>query len=132
MMTATHAIDVSSDDGGGAAAGLVIGNVFRDPELAERFGLSVDDGAEELEGELEELGADDEEEGEEGDYGARLGYRSRSGLNGYVTMPAAMTYRPRSQSRAAVRRMRGDPGSFVSGALFVDTDGRRVQHGDDF
>lgn len=120
IMTSTHAvIDAASD--AVPAEGLVIGNVFENPELAERFGLEA---PEEPEAEAEP------------DYGARLGYRrGRSDLDGYVTMPQAMLARPRRQSRAAVRRMRGDPGVFVSssaGALFVDTDGRRVQHGDDF
>lgn len=41
-------------------------------------------------------------------------------------------------SKAALRRQTGDPKWFMSsaappaGALFIDTDGRRVQDGDDF
>lgn len=111
------------------ASGLqVIGNVFDDPELAEQFGIDLEDPE----------GLDDEEPPE--DYGAELGYRGR--LNGYVSMPAAMAARSANRwSRAAAGRMRGDPGYFISsaagaddgsGALFIDTDGRRVQHGDDF
>jgi hypothetical protein len=45
---------------------------------------------------------------------------------------------PSTVSRAALRRASGDPKWFMSsvapstGALFIDTDGRRVQDGDDF
>lgn len=48
------------------------------------------------------------------------------------------THGPIGPSRAAARRATGDPryfmggGSTGSGALFVDTDGHRIQDGDDF
>ena len=120
LITSTSTYDTSTQ---GARGRVYLGNVFEDPDLADRFGIDLEP---DLEGE--------DPEGE--DYGAHLGYRGgRSGLNGYVTMPTAMQARPRRQSWAAAARMAGDPDVFLSspgaGALFIDTDGLRVQHGDD-
>ena len=128
--TSTYTYDTSTQ---GARGRVYLGNVFEDPDLADRFGIDLEP---DLEGEDPE-GEDPEGEDPEGeDYGAHLGYRGgRSGLNGYVNMPTAMQARPRRQSWAAAARMAGDPDVFLSspgaGALFIDTDGLRVQHGDD-
>lgn len=126
LITSTSTYDTSTQ----GSRGIYLGNVYDDPDLLERFGL-----AEGGEDDLEDEDEDDEEE----DYSRRVGYRpGRSGLDGYVTMPSAMLSQPRRQSRAAAARMTGDPSAFLSspgaggvGALFIDTDGLRVQHGDD-
>lgn len=110
----------------------VIGNVFENPDLAAELGIDPED--------LDEFSDLDEEIDDEEELDALEFPTPR----GYTPLPHAMRNRPRGQSRAAAGRMRGDPAYFISspagggvsgvssGALFVDTDGRRVQHGDDF
>lgn len=139
IINSTHAVDVTDNSTFGP-------NLDGDPVSGMlRIGNMYDDAPEDI---VEDKDPDDLEI-DKGtipgvDWSEYLGYRDPEyGRDGFVSMPLAMLgQRPRYGSNVMLRRMRGDPGVFISspagggsvGAMddedldFVDTDGFTVRY----